>query len=225
MSNIKNIVFSGGGVKIFIFAGCLKYMYENNLIDNLEAICGTSTGSIISTAVSLDYNIAEIIELLIKIDFNKFSNINSEGILNFFDNFGVDNTNELERVFRIIIKVKTGNEDLTFKELFDLTNKKLVIYSTNLNKMESDYFDYVKTPDYKIIDALISSISIPILFCPKKMNETYYIDGSLTNHYPMEYFNEQIEHTIGFVNINNSLNDFKIQTREIFFSSKSMFNE
>ena len=49
MSNIKNLVFSGGGVKIFIFAGCLKYMYENNLIDNLEAICGTSTGSIIST--------------------------------------------------------------------------------------------------------------------------------------------------------------------------------
>ncbi len=222
MSNIKNLVFSGGGVKIFIFAGCLKYMYENNLIDNLEAICGTSTGSIISTAVALDYNISDIIELLIKIDFNTFSNINSEGILNFFDNYGVDNTDEFERVFRIIIKAKTGNEDLTFKELYDLTNKKLVIYSTNLNKMESEYFDYEKTPDYKIIDALISSISIPILFCPKKMNDTFYIDGALTNHYPIEYFDDEIEKTIGFVNINNSLNDFNIQTIEDYFLAVSL---
>jgi predicted acylesterase/phospholipase RssA len=222
MSNIKNLVFSGGGVKIFIFAGCLKYMYENNLIENLETICGTSTGSIISTAVALDYNITDIIELLIKIDFTTFSNINSEGILNFFEKFGVDNTDEFERVFRIIIKAKTGNEDLTFKELFEATNKKLVIYSTNLNKMESEYFDYEKTPDYKIIDALISSISIPILFCPKKMNENFYIDGALTNHYPIEYFDNQIENTLGFVTINNTFNEINIQTIEEYFLAVSL---
>lgn len=128
MSGIKNIVFSGGGIKIFIFAGCLKYLDKNNLLDNLHGICGTSTGSIISTALSLGYNLSEITELLIKIDFNKFSNIKSEGILNFFENFGIDNTDEFERVFKIVIKAKTSNENITFKELYELTNKKLIIY-------------------------------------------------------------------------------------------------
>ena len=62
MLNIENLVFSGGGIKIFIFTGCLKYLYENNLINNLKSVCGTSTGSIISTALCLGYNFSEISE-------------------------------------------------------------------------------------------------------------------------------------------------------------------
>lgn len=217
MSGIKNIVFSGGGIKIFIFAGCLKYLDKNNLLDNLHGICGTSTGSIISTALSLGYNLSEITELLIKIDFNKFSNIKSEGILNFFENFGIDNTDEFERVFKIVIKAKTSNENITFKELYELTNKKLIIYCTNLNCMECEYFDYIKTPDFKIIDALIASISIPFLYSPKKINDIYYVDGALTNHYPIEYFEKDIENTIGFMNVRKINENVDIRNLENYF--------
>ena len=222
MSNIKNLVFSGGGIKIFIFAGCLKYLYENNLINSLEAVCGTSTGSIISTALALGYKLSEIIELLIKIDYSNFTNINSEGILNFYDNYGLDNTDELERVFRIIIKAKAGDENITFKELYNITNVKLVICATNINKMECQFFDHIKTPDCKVIDALISSISIPFMFCPRKIDDYYYVDGALTNNFPMEYFDKEIENTLGFININSSFQNMEINSIEQYFFAVSL---
>ena len=222
MSNIKNLVFSGGGIKIFIFAGCLKYLYENNLINNLEAVCGTSTGSIISTALALGYKLSEIIELLIKIDYSNFTNINSEGILNFYDNYGLDTTDELERVFRIIIKAKSGNDNVTFEELYNITNVKLVICATNINKMECQFFDHIKTPNCKVIDALISSISIPFMFCPRKIDDYYYVDGALTNHFPMEYFDKEIENTLGFININSSLHNMEINSIEQYFFAVSL---
>jgi predicted acylesterase/phospholipase RssA len=218
----KNLVFSGGGIKIFIFAGCLKYLFEHNLIDNLEAICGTSTGSILATGLALNYNISEITELLLKLDFSKFNNIDSEGILNFFDNFGLDNTNELERVFRIIIKAKVGNDDITFKELYEKTNKNLAITSTNLNKMETEFFDYKKTPDFKVIDAIICSISIPFIFSPKKLQDNYYIDGALTNHYPIEYFKDDLDNTLGFINVKNIDKTQEIKSLEEYLFAVSL---
>ena len=67
-----------------------------------------------------------------------------------------------------MIKKKVDNDDITFKDLYRITNKKLIIVATNLNKRKTVFFNYKDTPNIPVIDAVLASLSIPIVFKPKK---------------------------------------------------------
>ena len=155
----------------------------------------------------------EIEQLLLKINITKLPKVDSESILNFFNNYGLDDASEFMRVFKIILKKKINNENITFKELYELTNMKLIISATNLNKMEIEFFDYDSTPDCKVIDALIMSISIPLLFKPIKYND-YYVDGGLTDNYPITYFETERKETLGMLVTSSTLNQFNVNNIE-----------
>ncbi len=211
---IKNLVFSGAGVKLYCFIGFIKYLEEQDLLKNISAIIGTSAGSIIATCICSNFNIEEIEQLLLKLNINKLRKVDSESILNFFNNYGLDDASEFMRVFKIILKKKTDNENITFKELYDLTQKKLIITATNLNKMEIEFFDYINTPDCHVIDALIMAISIPLLFKPIIYNDQYYVDGGLTDNYPITYFESERKETLGILVSSNTLNIYDINNIE-----------
>jgi predicted acylesterase/phospholipase RssA len=227
MKEITNLVFSGAGTKIFIFMGYLKYLDEKNILQNINSYCGTSSGSIIALTLSIGYTISEIMELLIKMDFSKLKHIDGSSILNFFEEYGIDNSKSMERIFRIIIKAKVGNENITFRELYYKTNKLLVITATNLNKMDTVFFDHITTPDFKVIDAVLSSICVPFFYIPKKFDENYYVDGALTDNYPINYFKNNIENTLGLIIISNLGEDYKINCIEDYFMTVafSSFNK
>lgn len=211
---IKNLVFSGAGVKIYCFLGFIKYLEEHDLLKNIKAIIGTSAGSIIATCICCNFSIEEIEQLLLKINITKLPKVDSESILNFFNNYGLDDASEFIRVFKIILKKKTNNENITFKELYDLTQKKLIISATNLNKMEIEFFDYINTPQCQVIDALIMSISIPLLFKPAKYKDYYYVDGGLTDNYPISYFESERKETLGMLVTSSSLHEFNVNNIE-----------
>ena len=54
------------------------------------------------------------------------------------------------------------------------------------------------------------------------MNENFYVDGALTNHFPMEYFDKEIDNTLGFININSSLQNMEINSIEQYFFAVSL---
>ena len=211
---IKNLVFSGAGIKLYCFIGFIKYLEEQDLLKNINAVIGTSAGSIIAACICSNFTIEEIEQLLLKLNINKLRNVDSESIINFFNNYGLDDASEFTRVFKIILKKKTDNENITFKELYELTQKKLIITATNLNKMEIEFFDYIITPDCHVIDALIMAISIPLMFKPIKYNDQYYVDGGLTDNYPITYFESKRKETLGMIVSSNALNTYTIDNIE-----------
>lgn len=77
---------------------------------------------------------------------------------------------------------------------FSKNNKELVIVSCCLNKKQPIYFHHNKFPYVKLIDALLCSISVPLVFQPKKYNFLgqldYYIDGGAVENYPLWIFND-----------------------------------
>ena len=198
-NKIRNIVFSGAGTRIFLFMGFLKYIEENYSFKNVKTFAGTSSGSIVSLVKVLGYTAKELEELLLKIDFKKFNNIDSESIMDFFDNHGLGNTDYFEKVFRIMIKKKVDNDDITFKDLYRVTNKKLIIVATNLNKRKTVFFNYKDTPNIPVIDAVLASLSIPIVFKPRKINGDIYVDGAVTNNFAMDLFTNEINKTLGII--------------------------
>ena len=110
---------------------------------------------------------------------------------------GLDNG---ERILRIILKAKTGKEYLTFKELWNINKKELVIVATNIHRYKTVYFSYKDTPDMDIVTAVLMSLCIPILFNPIKYNDEYYVDGGITCHYPIGYIDKsEYNETLGVI--------------------------
>ena len=83
----------------------------------------------------------------------------------------VDSTNltqkeVVKKILTTFIKSKNLSVDITFKELYELTRKLLIITGTNLTKKQGEYFSFLTTPDMKLIDAIRISTSIPFYFTP-----------------------------------------------------------
>jgi NTE family protein len=204
---IKNIVFSGAGLRIYTFLGFIKALNELDLLKNITSIIGTSSGSLIAVLCILDFSYSEIEEIILKINTSNLKNINSDNIINFFKDYGVDDGKNFERIINIILNIKVKNENITFKELYELNHKKLIITATCVNSMDIEYFDYETTPDIPIKKVLLMSISIPLIFKPVKLDNKFYVDGGLISHYPIDYFKNNKEETLGIL-VTSSLNKF-----------------
>src|SRR5258706_9994706 len=59
-SKITKLVFSGGGVRGYVYIGVLKYLEETLLLNQIEYVAGTSIGAFIATLVCLGFNSSEL---------------------------------------------------------------------------------------------------------------------------------------------------------------------
>ena len=205
---IKNLVFSGAGLRIYTFLGFIKGLNEHDILKNVSSVIGTSSGSLIAILCILDFSYKEIEEIILKINTSDLKNINSENIINFFNDYGVDDARNFERIINIILNIKVKNEDITFKDLYEITKKKLIITATCVNTMCLEYFDHENTPNVSVKKALLMSICMPLIFKPIKIDNKFYVDGGLISHYPIDYFKDNKDETIGIL-VTTSLNKFK----------------
>jgi NTE family protein len=205
---IENLVFSGAGVKIYTFIGFIKALDELNILKNIKSFIGTSSGSIIAALCVLDFKYKDIEDILLKINVSTLKSIDTENIMNFFNNYGLDYGKNFSRIFKIVLQRKVNNENITFKEMYDLTNKRLIVTATCVNTMEIEYFDYINTPDIPVLTAILMSISIPFIFKPVILDNKFYVDGGFIRHYPIDFFDNEQNKTLGVL-VSNSLNEFK----------------
>jgi len=200
---ITNLVLSGGANKCLVFVGALKSLEELQLLPHITNYAGTSGGAIIALLLVLGYSVNNIIELYHTLDLYDLLNINSDNILHFFDNYGLDNGDKIVNIAKIVIRKKTHNENITFKELYVQTHKHLVITGTCVEKETVEYFDHINTPDMPVYLALRISISLPFIFNRVMYNNMTYVDGGLLEYMPIHYF-KNIEQTLALGIKNNS---------------------
>ena len=189
--NYDTICLSGGGVKGITFIGALEYLEKIKHInmENIKNLIGTSVGSIICFILSLNYTISEIKQFILNFDISKLSpDLNIENLL---EKHGIDLGNRIMFVIMNFLKEKHNLDDITFIEHYKLTQKKLTIIGTNYTKGIEEAFDYIKTPNMMVGTAIRISISIPIVFTPVHYNNDYYVDGGVTNNFPLNYCNKE----------------------------------
>jgi len=200
----KNIlVISGGGMNGVSFLGAITRLKELEIIVNPEIYCGTSAGSIISLLLNIGYSPANIYYIIEKLNFQEL-------IVNEYDNilentcFGFFSPDPLITVIITLLVKKNINQNVTFKELFEITKSKLFVTGTCINDGKLYYFSTDHTPDMEVITAIRISISIPILFKPYFFDNKYWIDGGCLNNYPIDLFQDRLIDVIG-ININDNL--------------------
>lgn len=208
---VKNLVFSGGGIKCISYIGILKYLEENNMIKDIQSIAGSSGGAIFAFILILGYTYHELYLLINGLNFEEIKDVTSDNLFQFFNNFGIDTGNKLIKLLKLLINKKYGNnsENITFLELFDRTKINLTITGTCLDTNSIEYFNHKSTPDMKLISALRISFSIPIVYNKVDLNGKIYVDGGLIDNLPIGIFHNDIKNTVGFylnTNINNNIN-------------------
>jgi NTE family protein len=195
MPKVKNLVISGGGISGIGILGILKYCDEYNILNDVENYVGTSIGSIISLLLIINYQYYDIYDFFKYFNLEKL--INSVDIDNFFENYGFENSDKIIYVIKRLLGNKNISENITFNELYEISNKKLTITGVCLSDNNLYYFNHKLTPNMKVLTAIRISSSIPILFSPVKYDDKLWLDGGIIQNYPIEFCKNDIENTLG----------------------------
>lgn len=210
MKKITHIVFAGNAMRSICFLGILRYIYFNKMNEDIHNIMGTSMGALFALAFALKIPV-DILEKLIKdtCSDKECTYINKEDFANLFNLNGIDNTYLYLRKIKEYIKEFYNVEDFTFIELSKKTGINLYVSSTNINTCKNTIFNINDTPNISVFDAVSSSMSLPLISQPVYIDGYYYIDGALTNNFPISYFKDvHRDNILGVVIV--ILNDFKI---------------
>jgi NTE family protein len=223
----RNIVFEGAGIRGIAYCGALQKMEENNWLQNVQRVGGTSAGAVTALTVALGYNSEEIKKLIAgtafkKLNDGKFIFIGGINRMNKF--FGWYRTKKADEWLTKIIEAKTGNADISFKELKEKGYKELYVTGTCLNKQQLIIFSHETYPDMKIRDAVKISMSIPFYFeaafIDAKGNTFYHpkdktgldvvVDGGITGNFPIRMFD-----STKYIDNNTAVNEFAINKETI----------
>ena len=204
---IKCLCFSGGGIKGLSFIGALQKLIEDDLINmnNIELFCGTSAGSMIAFLLNIGLSVYEMKDFILAFNFSKLNGeINCIDVFD-KDKLGINNGERIKLIFIKFLEKKYNKSDITFKELFELTNKKLIIIGTNITNSEETIFNIDLTPNFSVLTAIRISISIPGIFTPVKIDNIIYVDGAIVNNFPINHCLDY--KTIGFYIKNSQKNE------------------
>ena len=185
---IDNLILSGGGPSGVAYAGILKALTEYNILkkDKLKYIITTSVGIIFAILYLLDYTILQIEKIVLETDLTKILNVDDLEIDDLLVKFGLFSNKPIGDSISSFIRHKTQKNDLTLKELYDLSNISLIVKVYNVDRGKTEYFEYKNTPDISLIKLSMMTTAIPYLFQPVEFEGDLYVDGGLKGHFPIE---------------------------------------
>jgi NTE family protein len=191
----ENVVIEGGGIKGLAYLGALEEIEKLNI--KFKRIAGSSMGAIAGCLLALGYSSSEIKDEMLKINFRGMID-DKMGILrdiyNLFSKYGVCSGDKFMNLMGKLIKKKTGDENYTFKQLYDDKGIMLVITGSNIDNYDTIYYSHLTHPDVPIKLAVRISIGVPLIYRPircMKCNKGYLIDGGVTDNYPLHIFDDE----------------------------------
>ena len=185
--NIKHLVLSGGSYHGLLQLGAL-YQAEETLLkfSNIESVYGTSAGAISLTMWLLRIEKKDLYEFIIDKPWEKTFAFESNIITNLVTKKGICGENIINEILFPLLKSKYLSTDITLKKFFEVTQVDFHIIASNINTMEPVDFSHTTHPELPLVNALYMSASIPFLFQPMYHDNSYIVDGGLTEHFPIK---------------------------------------
>lgn len=166
------LVLSGGGVRGIAHLGVLKALVEKKI--EIKIISGASAGALMGAFFSAGLAPEEILEIISHKKFYDLVRIS-------FPRSGFFNVDGLRKVIKSHLKIERI-EDLPIP---------MFITVTNFREGKSEYINKGSLVDY-----LIASAGIPMLFEVTKINNIPYIDGGVMDNLPIRPLREKCKKII-----------------------------
>ena len=185
---IKHLVISGGGAAGFSYYGVLKQTQMRGLwhSENIKTIYATSAGTFLAVILSLGYDWDTIDDYLIKRPWQHVYKFELSMAIKKILNQGIFDQSNIYETFKPLFKGKDIPIDINLLDFYKHTNKEIHFFTTEYNTFETVDLSYKTHPEWKVIDAIYASSSLPIMFIPfYKEEPNIYIDGGIKTNYPL----------------------------------------
>lgn len=159
---------SGGGAKGFAHLGALKALEERNLKPDILA--GTSAGAVAGVLYADGYTPEEIIELFNHTKFKQFVELT-------FPTTGLFRPTGLYDFLKKNLRAKT----------FDQLQIPFIAVATDWEKGATVNF----SEGDKLIDSVVASCCVPLIFSPININGRPYVDGGIFKNLPASTIRKQ----------------------------------
>ena len=194
---IKHLVISGGGAAGFSYYGVLKQTQLRGLwfSENIKTIYATSAGTYLAVIISLGYDWKTIDDYLIKRPWQNVYKFELSMAIKTILNQGIFDQSNIYETFKPLFKGKDIPIDINLLDFYKHTNKEIHFFTTDYNTFDTIDLSYKTHPEWRVIDAIYASSSLPIMFVPFYKKEvvaekeeeepTIYIDGGIKMNYPL----------------------------------------
>ena len=186
---INNIVFSGGAFRGPAFFGTIRALQEikkkNPESIKVQTIVGNSIGSMYGLFYLFDLPWDVLLKRYLELDFTQLMCMG-----NVLQTHSITTQSKLKKVIADVLKEHNINPEITFIESYKLTGIHYFCNAINIDTRKHVMFECNSTPELKILDAVMASSCLPLLFPPVVINGERYYDGGICNACPSDYVSE-----------------------------------
>ena len=193
------LALGGGGSKGSYQVGVLKALLEENLLDNLKVVSGTSIGALNACLVMEKQNFDQMYDLWSRINNDILYRLSNNRFLH--DRLGLFNQGTMYEVL-----ISKQPKEVIHNSPIDgfVTATKIKEYGIRQQLkqefMEGEIIHLNKAKDpHKFV---LASASVPIVFGPTEIDGEFYVDGGLFDNLPVNILIENGCNTIITVGLN-----------------------
>jgi NTE family protein len=180
------LVLSGGAARGFAHLGVIKALEEFGMKPNI--ISGVSAGAIAGALYADGFTPEEILEIYTRKSIFEFMQMT-------VPKTGIFKATGLKETLKKNLRAKT----------FDELKIPLVVTATNLLEGKSEYFR-----EGDLVEAILASSCVPVLFEAVLINKIPYIDGGVMNNMPVEPIAHLCKKLIGvYINPTGQISQLK----------------
>lgn len=167
------LVLSGGGVRGMAHIGVIKVMEELGI--SADYVSGTSAGALVGVFYAAGYSADEMLDFFINTPVFKLQNYayKKPGLV------------DLEKLIPAFLKYFPDNK-------FETLKKKFFVTATDLLRPQGVIFS-----EGKLIERVLASSAIPLVFSPITMDGSLFADGGISNNFPIEPIQSHCKKIIG----------------------------
>lgn len=187
-SIIKHIVISGGGHYGLTMYGILKESHKQNFwkYENIKSLYGTSIGSFLCLLITLQYDWETLDKYFVDRPWDKVFNFDFHKIIEAFENQGIFSQTTINQLISPLFHGKDIPLDITLKEYYERTHIDFYITTSEVVSFKLNILSHKTHPEWKLLDAIYASCTIPIIFKPIITDDCCYVDGGLFSSYPLD---------------------------------------
>jgi len=209
MPVIKNIVFSGGGPSFFQTLGAIQYLEENKFLDinNIEAIYGTSAGSVMGVMLCFKYDWETLNNYLLNRPWHVVFPVKLNNIIEAYERRGMFDVTHIKRVFEPLFNAKSISLDITLEEFYQFCKIDLHFLVFDVNQYKVNDISHMTYPNLSLMEAILMSVAIPVLFTPVFLEDKCLMDAGIAANYPLTHClndGKKEDEILGFKNIYSS---------------------
>ena len=179
------LVLPGGGIKGIILLGGIQYLIDNYHLKNIKNFIGTSIGSIINYLLILGYTPIEIlIQFYSPVGSKLLEKLKYLDLIAMINGNGATSFTPLYEALEFLTLQKTGKL-FTLSSLKEKYGKNLILTTYNMTTCMTEYLESERYPDLPCLTAIRMSCNIPLVFDRFKYMDNYYVDGGISDNFPI----------------------------------------